>query len=50
MRICNEGNDEKLCGYCNIQMKENKQFEVILNLLKRNAQNDFGHMFPYYKI
>ena len=26
-----------------------KEFEANLNLLKREAPNDFGYMLPYYK-
>ena len=48
MRFCNECNDKKLCNKCNNQINENKKFEANLNLLKRKAPNEFGHMLPYY--
>ena len=32
---------------CNNQNDENKEFEVNLNLIKRQAPNDIGHMLPY---
>ena len=50
MRFCNECNDNKMCVKCNNHIIENKEFEANLNLLKRNALNEFGHMLPYYKI
>ena len=50
MRFCNECNDNKMCVKCNIHINENKEFEANLNLLKRNAPNEFGHMLPYYEI
>ena len=49
MRICNECNDKIMCSKCKIQVNENKEFEVYLNLIKRQAPNQFGHMFPYFK-
>ena len=48
MRFCNECK-EKYCDRCNIQYNENKEFEANLNLLKREAPNEFGHMLPYFK-
>ena len=50
MRYCNECNVKKVCNKCNNQINENKEFEAILNLLKRNAPNEFGYMLPYYII
>ena len=50
MRFCNECNDNKMCVKCNNHINENKEFEANLNLLKRNAPNEFGHMLPYYII
>ena len=48
MRFCNECNDNKMCVKCNNHINENKEFEANLNLLKRNAPNEFGYMLPYY--
>ena len=48
MRFCNECNDKRMCNKCINQNIENKEFEVILNLLKREAAHEFGHMFPYF--
>ena len=39
-----------MCNKCNNQINENKEFEAILNLLKREKPNGCGHMLPYYKI
>ena len=50
MRFCNECNYNKVCVKCNNHINENKEFEANLNLLKRNAPNEFGYMLPYYKI
>ena len=50
MRFCNECDDEKLCNKCKNQINENKEFEAIVNELKRHPPNEFGHMFPYYVI
>ena len=50
MRFCNECIDNKMCVKCKNHINENKEFEANLNLLKRNAPNEFGHMLPYYKI
>ena len=38
-----------LCTTRNNEVNENKEFEANLNLLKRQAPNEFGHMLPYYK-
>ena len=37
-----------MCVKCNKHINENKEFEANLNLLKRNAPNEFGYMLPYY--
>ena len=50
MRQCNSCKDGILCITCDIKINENKEFEAILNLLKREKPNDFGYMLPYYKI
>ena len=39
-----------MCNKCNNQIIENKEFEAILNELKRHPSNDIGYMLPYYKI
>ena len=48
MRRCNECKNKILCTTCNNQVNENKEFEAILNLIKREAPNQFGHMLPYF--
>ena len=48
MRRCNNCKGEILCDGCIIQVKENKEFEAFLNLLKREAPNQFEHMLFYY--
>ena len=49
MRQCNNCNGEMLCTICSNQVYENKEVEANLNLLKREAPNEFGHTIPYYK-
>ena len=49
MRFCNECKDKILFTTCNNQVNENKEFETNLNLLKREAPNQFGYMLPKYK-
>ena len=48
VRVCNESKDKILCTTCNNQVNENKKFEAILNLKKRDVPNQFGHMLPYF--
>ena len=50
MRQCNVCKDGILCATCNNQIKENKEFEANLNLIKREKPKDRGHMLPYYFI
>ena len=50
VRRINECSGKILCITCNIQLNENKDFEAILNELKRHQPNEFGHKHPYYKI
>ena len=50
MRQCNKCKDGIVCTTCNNQINESKEFEANLNELKRHAPNQFGNMFPYYKI
>ena len=47
MRFCNECNDKIMCYRCNKKINENKEFEAILNLLKRKAPSELGYMLPY---
>ena len=49
MKRCNECKDGILCTTCNNQVNENKVFEANLNLLKRKAPTEIGHMLPFYK-
>ena len=49
MRFCNECKDKKICDKCNNQVTENKEYESNLNLIKRQAPNEFGHMPPCFK-
>ena len=48
MRFCNECKEKRRCNKFNNQINENKEFEANLNLLKREAPNEFGYMLPYY--
>ena len=50
MRQCNVCKDGLLCSTCNNQINENEEFEANLNLLKREAPNQFGYMLAYYVI
>ena len=49
MRFCNECYGNIICKRCNFQVNENKEFEADLNLSKREASFEFGHMLPYFK-
>ena len=49
MRFCNECADKLTCNRCDNQINENKEFEAILNLLKGQASNQFGHMLRNYE-
>ena len=48
MRGCDECRVEKLCVTCNNQINKNKEIEANLNLLKREAPNEFGSLLPYF--
>ena len=50
MKYCNECDVKKMCTKCDIQINENKEFEVNLDKIKRQPTNEFGHMLPHYKI
>ena len=39
---------EIFCDGCNFQVNENKGFEANLNLVKREALNQFGQMLPFF--
>ena len=45
-RFCNKCTYKLICYECNNRVNENKKFEANLNLLKRKAPNQFGHMLP----
>ena len=49
MRFWNECSKEKQCDRCNDQTNKNEEFEVNINLLKRQAPNQYGHMLPFSK-
>ena len=42
-------NDDILCDRCNDQINKNRQFEANVNLLKRQAPNQFGYMLLFLK-
>ena len=46
MRFCN---DKRMCKKCKNQVDENKEFEAVLKLLKRQALNEIGYIHPYFK-
>ena len=48
MRRCKKCKGERLCGGCNNQVNESKEIEASLNLLKREAPNQFDHRLPYF--
>ena len=50
VRRCNNCDGEILCDDCNNQVKENKDFEANIYLLKRHAPNLFGYLLPYYEV
>ena len=49
MRFCNESNVKRLCNNCNLIVNENKQFEAILNISKREAAKEIGYTLPCFK-
>ena len=49
-RYCNECKGEILRMTCKNQINENKKLEANINLLKRQAPNQLGHMLPFYKL
>ena len=49
MRFCDECNNKKMCNDCNNQVSENEKFEANSKLLKRQAPNECGFLFPYFK-
>ena len=42
VRTCNECSKDKCCDRCNSQVKEDKEFEANINLIKRKAPNEIG--------
>ena len=46
-RQCSECEVRKLCTLCIIQIKENKEYEANLSLLKGHPLNEVGHMLTY---
>ena len=48
MRRCKECNGEILCMTCKNQLHKNKDFQANLNLLNRQARNQFDHKLPYF--
>ena len=46
MRFCSKCSEEKCCDRYNNQIKENKEIEANLYLLKRKAPNEFGYRLP----
>ena len=49
MRRGNECNDKILCITCNFEVTEIKEFEANINISKRQAPNQVGHMLLFYK-
>ena len=49
LRFWNECSKEKRCDRCNIQVNGSKEFEAILEELKRQPPNEFGYMLQYFK-
>ena len=49
MRLCNESNDKKYMIGVMFKLTRMKEIAARLKLLKRQAPNQFGHMFPCYK-
>ena len=50
MKQCNECKDGILCTTFKNQYNENKEFEANLNLLKKEAPDEFVYTLPSYKI
>ena len=50
MRRCEKCIDKILCDECTNHVNENSEFEAKINLSKRQAPNQVGHMIPYYKL
>ena len=49
MKFRNECNGNIICNRCNNQVNENKEFEAKINLVKREAPDEFGHILPCFK-
>ena len=50
MRFFIQCNGKKMWNKCNNQINENKEFGVNLNISKRKALNEFGHMLPIFEV
>ena len=50
MRNCNNCTKHILCDDCDNLVNQKKEFTAILNEIKREKLNDFGHMLPKYVI
>ena len=48
MKRCDKYRGETLCATCNNQINKNKELAAKLNLLKREAPNEFGYVLPYF--
>ena len=49
-RLFNKTNDERMSNKCYTQINENKEYETILYLIKRQAPVDFDHILPSFKV
>ena len=49
MMLCNQCDKKIVRNSCSDQNNKNRKFGANLNLLKRQACNQFGHMLPYHK-
>ena len=48
MRNCSECKRDILCDGCDKLVNQRKEFSAILNEMKRQPPNEFGHMLPKY--
>ena len=48
LKGCDKCSGKTLCVACNNEINENEEFEASLNLLKREAPDEFGYMLPYF--
>ena len=47
-RTYNKSTKDIFCDGCDKSVNQNKEFSANLNESKRQAPNEFGHMFPKY--